>query len=155
MIYQNIGSHLQREDMDTSGEKPESVICSFILFVKNARGRVNLRCLRPMLTTLCHIRGIPICSGTQTTGKAFAILATLARLRQRTVASEGRALTVGYPLPSRFLTPPNVDRAVPSHENYSHISFCGKMRKFLQVHQNGQKWNKRATFLSLLIISED
>lgn len=26
-------------------------------FVKNARGRVSLRCLRPMLTTLCRIRG--------------------------------------------------------------------------------------------------
>lgn len=46
------------------------------------------------------------------------------------------------PLPSRFLTPPNVDRAVPSYKNYSHISFYGKMRKFLQVCQNGQKWNK-------------
>ena len=134
--------------MDTSGEKPESVICSFILFVKNARGRVNLRCLRPMLTTLCHIRGIPICSGTQTTGKAFAILATLARLRQRTVASEGRALTVGYPLPSRFLTPPNVDRAVPSHKNYSHISFFGKLREFFAGALKWAKMEQTNAFVS-------
>ena len=55
-----------------------------------------------LATDVDHIvphKGDPNFFGTQTTGKAFAILATLARLRQRTAASEGHALTVGYPPP--------------------------------------------------------